>query len=314
MSNLDVAARRAAEANIKADWITRLGEWWQDQPRMLRTLVTIAGGGVIATFICIEGNSSGQGWLRALEGTAPAVALWIFGFACTLGYIVSHRIASEALRNKEPVRLAIAAAVLTAALSLFGVVANQMERAQTRTVVSTDVGTARGDAISKVRSLRTRVDAFDEATMQAILEADQRALAAARAEATGWGMADLDPAGACNADLRPRQRQLCNEVNGAGGLIASIAITEAALASHETSKQALKVAESELGGLKAERTSNFWRGMAQIMPGDDDSLDNRTARVSAFGSLIMSIVILFSTAFMIDVVLEYRERRREGVI
>ena len=313
MSGLDTAARMAAEANIKRDWITKLGDWWDDQTTALRTIVTVAGGAVIATFICVEGNSSGQGWLRAMEGTAPPVALWIFGFACTLGYIVSHRIASEAIRDKQKWQLPVAAAVFTASLSLFGVVANQIERAQTRTVVSGDVGTERGDTISRVRSLQTRVNAFDEATMRAILEADRRALLAAQAEATGWGMADLDPAGACNADLKPRQRQLCNEVNGPDGLQASIAITQAALDSHETAKAALAEAEAQLGGLKAERTSNFWRGMAEIVPGEDDDMTARTSRVSAFGSLIMSIVILFSTAFMIDVVLEYRERRRERI-
>ena len=311
MTQLDTAARMAAEANIKRDWISRLGEWWDDQNTALRTIMTIAGGAVIAVFISVEGNSSGQGWLRAMEGTAPMFALWIFGFACTLGYIVSHRIASEAFRDKRDWKLPVAAAVFTASLSLFGVVANQIERAQTRTVVSGDVGTARGDAIARVRGLQTRVNAFDEATMQAILEADQRALLAARAEATGWGMSDLDPAGACNADLKPRQRQLCNEVNGPDGMLASIAITTAALESHQTSKLALAEAEAQLGGLKAERTSNFWRGMAEIVPGEDSDMTARTSRVSAIGSLIMSIVILFSTAFLIDVVLEYRERRRE---
>lgn len=314
MTQLDQAARMAAEANVKRDMIGRLSEWWDDQNAALRTIITIAGGAVIATFICIEGNSSGQGWLRAMEGTAPMPALWIFGFACTLGYIVSHRIASEAIREKAKWHLPVAAAVFTASLSLFGVVANQIERAQTRTVVSGDVGTARGDAIARVRGLQTRVNAFDEVTMQAILEADQRALEAAKAEATGWGMADLDPAGACNADLKPRQRQLCNEVNGADGLLSSIATTQAALESHETSKAALEIAEDQLGGLAAERTSNFWRGMAEIVPGEADDMTARTSRVSAIGSLIMSIVILFSTAFMIDVVLEYRERRRERTV
>ncbi|HAH11223.1 MAG TPA: hypothetical protein DCL54_03880 [Alphaproteobacteria bacterium] len=313
MTEIDKAARMAAEANIKVDPLARLYAWWDDQNTALRTIVTIAGGAVIATFICIEGNSSGQGWLRAMEGTAPAVALWVFGFACTLGYIVSHRIASEAIRDKQKWQLPVAAAVFTASLSLFGVVANQIERAQTRTVVSGDVGTARGDAIARVRGLQTRVNAFDEVTMLAILEADQRALAAAQAEATGWGMVDLDPAGACNADLKPRQRQLCNEVNGPDGLIASITITQAALDSHQVSKAALAEAEAQLGGLKAERTSNFWRGMAEIVPGEDSDMEARTARTSAIGSLIMSIVILFSTAFMIDVVLEYRERRRERI-
>lgn len=314
MTGMDNAARRASEANVKVPIRTQIYEWWEDQNSALRTIVTIGGGAVIATFICIEGNSSGQGWLRAMEGTAPAVALWIFGFACTLGYIVSHRIASEAIRDKQKWHLPVAAAVFTASLSLFGVVANQIERAQTRTVVSGDVGTARGDAIARVRSLQTRVNAFDEVTMQAILEADQRAHEAAKAEATGWGMSDLDPAGACNADLKPRQRQLCNEVNGPDGLLSSIAITTAALESHAISKEALAAAEDQLGGLKAERTSNFWRGMAEIVPGEDSDMEARTARTSAIGSLIMSIVILFSTAFMIDVVLEYRERRRERTV
>jgi hypothetical protein len=278
---------------------------------VLRTLVAMGGGGVIATLICIEGNSSGQGWMRFLEGTAPGVALWIFGFACTLGYIIAHRIASESVRDKERNRLAFLAAAGAMLLSLGGVVANQIERAQTRTIVSDDTGTSRGDAIARVRSVRTKVNAFDEVTMRAVLEADQRALTAMQAEATGWGMPDLDPAGACNADLRPRQRDLCNMVNGPDGLLASIAITEAALASHDLSKDALTLAETELGTLKAERTSNFWRGMAQIVPSEEGQLDERTARVSAIGSLIISIIILFATAFFIDVVLEYLERRKE---
>lgn len=309
MTDFDKAAQHAMDARVKQDMTSKVSEWWDDQPRVLTTVISILGGGVIAAAVSWEGNASGQGWMRIAEGTAPAVFCWIWGFCCTLGYIVAHRVSSEAIRDKQPLRTPIVAAVLFAGLSLVGVVANQVERAEIRTVVSGDTGTARGDAIARVRTLRSRVDTFDAVTMQAMLEADKRSLTAMQAEATGWGMADLDAA--CNADLRPRQRQLCNMTNGPDGLLASIAITSAAIESHETSKIALEIAEEELGGLKAERTSNFWRGMAQIVPGEEADLDTRTAKVSAFGSLIISIVILFGTAFIIDVVLEYRQRRRE---
>ena len=310
MTELDRTARMAMDANVKQSARSKLGELWDDQPKVMQLVLSILGGGVFCVGLWWEGNASGLGWQKFGQGTAPGWMAYLFGFCITIGALVAHRIMREAQRDKEPhLNSAIAALLIGSVLSLFGVVANMVDQTEANSMEATSLAGDRGEAESQARILRGRVVSFDEATMRAILEADQRALTAAQAEATGWGMSDLDPAGACNADLRPRERQLCNEVNGADGLLASIALTNAALESHETAKAALALAESRLGEISADQSTNFWNALATATStGDaDDAANAQKGRV--FGTIILSFLVLVFLMVASDTVLEYRERR-----
>jgi hypothetical protein len=312
MTELDKAAQMAMHANVKQSTKSKLAEFWDDQPKVMRLILSIAGGGVFLAGLWWEGNAAGLGYQKFGQGTAPGPVAYVFGFCMVIGAIVAHRVMREAQRDKEPhLNTAIAALVMGVILSLFGVVSNMVAQTEANTVEARTLTGDRGEAESQTRLLRARVVSFDEATMRAILEADQRALTAARAEATGWGMADLDPAGACNADLRPRQRQLCNEVNGADGLLASVALTQAALDSHETAKAALALAEGRLSGISAEETANFWNSLAAVMPNNGDPAETAAdaRRFSVIGTIVISILVLIFLMVSSDAVLEYRERR-----
>ena len=308
---LDRAAQMATDANIKQSTFTKMGEFWDDQPRVMQVALSILGGAVFLAGLWWEGNASGLGWQKFGQGSAPGWMAYLFGFTITIGAIVSHRIMREAQRDKEPhLKTAIAALVLGSILSLFGVVANMIDQTEANSMQATSLAGDRGEAESQARILRGRVASFDEATMRAVLEADQRALTAAQAEATGWGMADLDPAGACNADLRPRQRQLCNEVNGADGILASIAMTQAALDSHETSKAALALAEERLDGISANEATNFWNALTSVTAtGTPEENAASAQKTRVWGTIILSVFVLIFLMVSSDAVLEYRERR-----
>jgi hypothetical protein len=311
MTELDKVGRMAVDANVKQSWHSKAAELWDDQPKVLRLLISIAGGAAFLVGLWWEGNASGLGWQKFGEGTAPGWMAYLFGFSITIGALIAHRIMREAQRDKEPyLKSAIAALVIGSALSLFGVVANMVDQTEANSMEARSLAGDRGEAESQARLLRARVASFDEATMRAVLEADQRALSAARAEATGWGMADLDPAGACNADLRPRERQLCNEVNGADGLLASVALTQAALESHETAKAALALAEGRLKGISADESTNFWNAIAAAATdGDSAEAQANAQKGRVFGTILLSFAVLVFLMFVSDAVLEYRERR-----
>jgi hypothetical protein len=314
MTQLDKAAEMAMHSNVRQSWHSKASELWDDQPKVMQLVISIFGLAVFIVGLWWEGNAAGLGYQKFAQGTAPGFAAYTFGFCTVIGAVIAHRVMREAKRDKEPhLGYATAALGMGVVLSRFGVVANMVAQTEANSVEARSLTGDRGEAESQARILRGRVASFDEATMRAVLEADQRALTAAQAEATGWGMPDLDPAGACNADLRPRQRQLCNEVNGADGLLASIALTQAAIESNETAKAALALAEARRESISAAEVSNFWNSLASVLPNEGDAVaqERSAQRFRVIGTIIISVLVLIFLMVSSDTVLEYRERRAE---
>ncbi|HPE49165.1 MAG TPA: hypothetical protein PLR76_12240 [Hyphomonas sp.] len=307
MTELDKAARAAMEAHVEVHWAVKLREWLDQSNGIFRTVVTIAAIAGLLTATYWEANNSGGGWRMLGKGVAPEWVCWISGGGFTLLYFTFHRVASEALREnsyQSPRFLKPAfAGLIFGVLSVAGVFANLVQNAEINQGAAQEASGARGELISEVRRLRAEVNSFDVYAVEAGLEADQRALAAAKAEAAGWGMADLEPDGACLDDLKPRQRQLCNMVNGADGLLASIAQGEAAKLSNDRSRKALDIAEAALESQPKAEAAQFWDGVGKVTGG------HHGENTLVWFMLVVSLCTIVGTGIGWDAFFEAREGR-----
>lgn len=311
---LDKASRIAMDAQVKEPWHQKLRNLLETSPPFLKVLAYIfiivaVGALVSATFW--EANNAGGGFVMLGKGvTAPMVA-YTAGAGFTIAYLVFHRFTAEAMReyqwSNSKVLKPGAAALVFGLLSLGGVFANLVDNAQANTSISKEQSADRAILLADVRAIRAQINSFDELQMQAMVDADRRAHSAMLAEAAGWGMADLDPDGACVADLRPRQRQLCNLVNGPDGVLSSIAQGEAALESHERAKITLAIAEQALAAAPRAESAEFWDGAAKLIPGDGQTGGERFL---VLFMLAISVLTLFGTGLGWDAIFEYLEGRR----
>lgn len=309
MTELDRAARAAMEANVKVHWAVRFREWLDQSNGTIRLVVTIAAIAGLMTATYWEANNSGGGWTMLGKGVAPPFVAWISGAGFTLLYFTFHRVASEALRDhsyRSPKFTKPAlAGLIFGILSVAGVFANLVQNAEINQGTAQEASGVRGELISEVRRLKAEVNSFDIYAVEAGLEADQRALAAAKAEAAGWGMADLEPDGACLDDLKPRQRQLCNMVNGADGLLASVAQGEAAKKSNDAARAALAVAEGALASQPKAEAAQFWDGVGKVTGG------HQGENTLVWFMLIVSLCTIVGTGIGWDAFFEAREGRED---
>lgn len=316
---LDKATRLAIDANVKEPILSKVERWFKSAPPLYKALATLflllALGG-LAALVWWEGNNAGQGFQMLGKGIAAPWIAYIAGFGCTVGCIAFFRVMMETIRDHAAlswrvIRPAVAAVVL-GLLSAAGTFANLVDNASSNQSLSTAQAEDRAVILAEVRQLRAQVNGFSEVQMQAMLDSDTRALAAYKAEAVGWGMDDLEPDGACAADLKPRQRDLCNMANGPDGLHASIAQAEAALAQHALAKSALAAAEAALDHAPQVESAQFWDVASQTFSEATHSTDQTSG--SAFMVLMMlglTIGILLGTCFGCEAIFEHLETRAE---
>jgi len=317
MTELDKAARAAMEANIEPSFWTKLRAEWDEAPKWVRIIVTIVGLAGLMTASFWEGNNSGGGWRFLGKGVAAPQLAWISGFGFTVLYFVFHRLASESLRNTGTVShpktaKRFGAAAIFAALSVIGVFANLVQNAEVNKNTMGELAQKRGDLLAQERQLTTKINSFDEIQMNAALQADRRALDAYIAEAAGWGMADLDPTGACLDDLKPRQRQLCNEANGPDGLRASIDMTAAAIQSHAHAKEALETVRYAIKLLPDGGAAAFWDGVSEVLPGQAVVNEGSGSKTLVWTMLVVSLLTIFGTGFGWDGFFEAVEEKKGG--
>jgi hypothetical protein len=316
---LDKATRLAIESQVKEPWQETVKRWFSGLPPFLQVLagvfILVAVGALVAATFW-EANNAGGGFVMLGKGVAAPWVAYAAGFGFTVCYLVFHRFTAEAmrmhpLRSAEVAKPAFAALVF-GLLSLGGVFANLVDNASSNKSISEQQTEGRAALLTDVRALRLQVNSFSEVQMRAMVEADKRAMAASLAEAAGWGMSDLDPDGACLADLKPRPRQLCNMVNGPDGLIGSILQGEAALEAHENTKAALTLAEQALNmAPEAERTQ-FWDTASKVAAeatGQDESEAKSAETFLGLFMLVISVLTLLGTGLGWDAIFEYLERR-----
>lgn len=327
---LDKATRLAIDANVKEPILSKVERWFKSAPPLYKALATLflllALGG-LAALVWWEGNNAGQGFQMLGKGIAAPWIAYIAGFGCTVGCIAFFRVTMETIRDHAAlswrvIRPAVAAVVL-GLLSAAGTFANLVDNASSNQSLSMEQQEARGLIEADVRRLKAEVETFREVEIRAGLESDQRTLAAYLAEAKGWKMANLDvaapedagedyPGPACDADLKDRQRQLCNMANHADGPLASIAAAEAALEAHENAKVGLRAAKQALALAPSADRAQFWDVASQTFSEATHSTDQTSG--SAFMVLMMlglTIGILLGTCFGCEAIFEHLETRAE---
>jgi len=334
MMELDKATRLALDAQVKETIPQRIERWIKSAPPAYKALATVflflALGG-LAALVWWEGNNAGQGFQMLGKGIAAPWIAYIAGFGCTVGCIAFFRVTMETIRDNSilsrRVLFPFIPTLVFGLLSAAGTFANLIDNATANQSLSKSQSADRAVLLADYRTLKARVDGFDVIQMQAMVDADRTAHKAMLAEATGWGMANLDavapedadasyPGPACAADLKPRQRQLCNAVNGPDGVLSSITQGEAALASHAKAVQSLDLARRLLEAAPEAENAQFWEVASETFT-DATSTEASTGEAksgSAFMVLMMLVLtigILLGTCFGCEAIFEHLETRAE---
>ena len=319
---LDKATRLAMSSRVPETIAQKIERHIKTLPPAYQTLATlylIRALGGLAAHVWWEGNKAGQGFIMLGKGIAAPWIAYIAGFGCTVGCIAFFRVTMETIRDNAVISRKVffpaIAALVFGLLSAAGTFANLVDNATANQSVSKTQSADRALLLADFRTLKARVDGFDVIQMQAMVDADRRAHGAMLAEATGWGMADLDPDGACAADLKPRQRQLCNAVNGPDGILSSIVQGEAALASHAKAVESLELARRALEAAPEAEGAEFWDVASETF---SEATQGDTATSQASGNafmvimmLVLTIGILLGTCFGCEALFEHLETRAE---
>lgn len=319
---LDKATRLAMDSHVAESIPQRIERWLGKLPPAYKALATfflILALGGLAALVWWEGNNAGQGFIMLGKGIAAPWIAYIAGFGCTVGCIAFFRVTMETIRDNavlsRKVFFPAIAALVFGLLSAAGTFANLVDNATSNQSVSKSQSADRAVLLADYRTLKARVDGFDVIQMTAMVDSDKRAHDAMLAEATGWGMTDLDPDGACAADLKPRQRQLCSAVNGPDGILSSIAQGEAALASHAKAVESLDIARRALEAAPQAEGAEFWDVASETF---SEATHGGEAASQASGNafmvimmLVLTIGILLGTCFGCEAIFEHLETRAE---
>jgi hypothetical protein len=331
---LDKATRLAMDSHIPETLGQRVERWIKSAPPAYKALATVflclALGG-LAALVWWEGNNAGQGFQMLGKGIAAPWIAYLAGFGCTVGCIAFFRVTMETIRDNSvlsrKVMFPAIAALVFGLLSAAGTFANLIDNATANQSLSKTQSADRAVLLADYRTLKARVDGFDTIQMTAMVEADNTALKAMLAEATGWGMPNLDavapedaaesyPGPACAADLKPRQRQLCNAVNGPDGLLSSISQGEAALASHAKAVETLDIARRALDVAPEAENAQFWdvasETFSEATHGEASTQGPATGNAfMVIMMLVLTIGILLGTCFGCEAIFEHLETRAE---
>jgi hypothetical protein len=320
---LDKATQIAIASHVRETIPQRIERWVGKLPpayKALATLFLILALGGLAALVWWEGNNAGQGFAMLGKGIAAPWIAYLAGFGCTVGCIAFFRVTMETIRDhavmSRKVFFPAIAALVFGLLSAAGTFANLIDNATANQSVSKMQSADRAILLADYRSLKARVDGFDVIQMEAMVEADTRAHGAMLAEATGWGMADLNADGACAADLKPRQRQLCNAVNGPDGVLSSISQGRAAMESHGKAVESLDLARRALEAAPEAESAQFWDVASETF--SEATHGEVRAGEPASGNafmvvmmLILTIGILLGTCFGCEALFEHLETKAE---
>lgn len=308
MNDISERVRRAGAAKTRTPWRVRFEQWRENVS--LSTLLFVAFQLVmLVALTAYEAFNSASGWEMIARGAAPSWLSSTFGAALTVGYIAYHRKASECHRigDMAGMRKAAIVAFLGCALALFGVFSNLASKTALTANEASENNSSRTQIIADIRLLESTVTPELISTTTAIVEVTERQIASLEGEAVGWGMSETSPA-ACAADLRSRQRSICNSLNGTGdgqtmGLRNELALNKSALENLGTQAERLAVLKKQLSGLSQIEGQAHWEAMTKISAGNVEASSFRI-----WGTFIASALVLLMLGFGWDSFCEKREQ------
>lgn len=306
-TGLDPTAARAQAGYVQMTWQARAGRAWRAFLRglgeapdwMRRNLPMAIMIGAWAGIFVWEVVNTTDGFRRAFPDR-PSLQIMFVGIACPLGFMIAYRVAMEAWRdNRAP--LAIGFSAVTAIMFCvtgFFTFSNFVGETQVTGQHAREINEDRQSLRDTIRRMDRELTSMPEPLS---LEGDRELLKSRLAEAEGWGMSNLDPEGACKADLKARQRFLCND---AAQIRDDIIRGEAMLAAKNAKRDEIVEKEAELEKLKLQEAGAQYDAMA-AMAGGKVSADF----LSSWALLIVSIAFLIADAAFGDYLLERRERK-----
>jgi hypothetical protein len=329
----DVFAGGAGGVAVAARWS------WRNAPTGVRGLAEFVGFclalGALGVLTAWEANNSGKGWQLLFAGWG-ALAWWA-GAAIPAWAIWSHRQFAEhrreanELRDRDQAKEArlanarsrkwLASAVACVAMTLFGVFSNMVSHAALDAEAASELAEDRTLVRATIRRLEREKSVMPKPDG---VEFDRETLAGYLAEAAGWKMDNLDPDGACKADLRPRQRDLCNL---SVTVRAEIAEAEEMQRRLDAKQAEIDAEVGKLDDLKPVAGSKHYERMADLLntfaaPGgeippaaaEDSVLDRRgvsATQVQTWGIFLMAVFGLLVCMWGWDSLGEKVESRRK---
>ncbi len=284
-----------------------------------RALATLGRGARVMIAIAATLFMTGFEWTNSARGTAvnfpayPEEITRLGALGAILGFLLIYRMWAEADRaDKARVasgkaqsmtdnawQLAAVVSFLICMYFVFSGAAAESLKAGEATIESRDDR-------STLRSKVSRLDLVIEAMPVPLgLDGHRELLAAYEAEAVGgWEMADLSPAGGCNADLDPRPRFLCNS---AAALRDDIIKGEAMLAQIEAKRAELADLREQLATFKASSGAENFMALSAMTGGKVS-----WQFFSNWALVILSGFLLYINGKILDWLLEVWESRKEN--
>ena len=313
MNDIGQTFSQATAAQTKMPFSMKVKHWFESRSATEIFLVIMTAAVMIA-FTLWESINSANGWMLLAKGVAPIPVAAIAGFAMPIGVFVFHRRSFEFFRakaNDAAIRAVIVTLALTA-LTLWGVFSNIASKTELSAAQAGEFNQDRALLRSELQALNLEVT--DDVYLQAesLVQVTATQIKSTEAEATGWGMADTEPDGACASDLRTRERQLCNRLNGSDtdmGLRNRLVMAQ----NNITALDAKKARQAELRTLLAEMPKQegefHWQAMSAISGGTVDAGGFRIG-----GSMFVSLFVLIVLAFGWDLFFEAREDELEEAL
>jgi hypothetical protein len=338
---IDKAAQRAMEANVKPPLATRifrgLKKWWDNQPPIVVICFGVVTLAVLVLITGFEALNSARGWVMVTKDAMPSQVAFFAGCSVTIGYVVFHRRASERARDVEALRddpspndrairkaegrmwKAAAVAIIFASLSLWGIFSNLASKTALVAREANETNGERTQLQADIIILENEVDSVNVDLISALILSKEAKLASMTAEARGWGMLNLDvappknapadyPGPACLTDLKPRQRDLCNAAHGtvdADGLVGEIAALQADLKQVEAKRDLLSEKRAALLKVHAVEGAEHWNAMNELSAGNVSADQFRI-----WGMFLASLLFLFGAGFGWDELFEEVQRRK----
>ena len=317
MNDTAQIVRQAEQARIKTPTTVKLRQWAESRSTVeIAAVLGIMSAMIVATIW--ESNNAGLGFYMLSQGVVWQPLAYLFGAICPIGYFWFHRRASEFYRSGKAASGSQAAivAIIFTGLTLFGVFSNIASKTEMQALKAGESNSDRALLRAEVLALRSQVTPEEFLLSETTIGVTRTQIESTLAEAKGWGMEDLDPVTSCAADLRPRQRQLCNRMNGTEradgslsmGLLNELRMNEGAFEILQDKKRQLDEKEELLRTTKREEGDGHWKSMERIAQGGVSADDFRI-----WGSFFLSIGVLMVLGFGWDNFLEEREEEFDEI-
>lgn len=312
MNDITDRVKRASEANIKTPWRVKFENWAEKQSKVAVFFIVLQLVALIA-FTIFEAQNSANGWVMITKGAAWSVLAWCLGFGLTIGYLSFHRRAAEFLRDGKYGKgfQAAAVAIVCTALALFGVFSNVASKTGLSSQTAQENNLDRALMKGELRTLESEVQPELIDQYKALADITEKRIASTEGEAGAWGMSDTEPDGACADDLQPRQRVICNALNGSDtgiGLRGDLRQYQLTLEAMQTKTMRMNELRKALADMPEQEGAAHWKAMSSMTSG--------TVKADVFrvwGSFFASFGIMFILGFGWDSFFEHREKELEAV-